>query len=204
MTKVISKRRGVNVTKAEHNLVMKLVKKAVRELSKKKYEFPDFIRTDNCWLEVETKNRGQRSYGGSLGIMIDVSRYRQKIKVLNEYSAFAKDPLIGGAITDDTEVVLFGTVCHEVAHWAQLNSRLARKMKRYKGTFRKSHGKCFQSIYRYLRVALVNPLVKKSQVKVVKETLNSKAFVEAGIDLQQVKDCFKKLNGEMTYASSQK
>ena len=35
MTKVISKRRGVNVTKAEHNLVMKLVKKAVRELSKK-------------------------------------------------------------------------------------------------------------------------------------------------------------------------
>ena len=43
MTKVISKRRGVNVTKAEHNLVMKLVKKAVRELSKKKYEFPEFI-----------------------------------------------------------------------------------------------------------------------------------------------------------------
>ena len=33
MTKVISKRRGVNVTKAELNLVMKLVKKAVRELS---------------------------------------------------------------------------------------------------------------------------------------------------------------------------
>ena len=114
--------------------------------------------------------------------MIDVSRYRQKTKVLNEYPAFAKDPVIGDAITDDPEVVLFGTVCHEVAHWAQLNSRLARKMKRYKGTFRKSHGKCFQSIYRYLRVALVNPLVKKSQVKVVEETLNSKAFVEAGID----------------------
>ena len=50
----------------------------------------------------------------------------------------------------------------------------------------------------------MNPLVKKSQVKVVEETLSSKAFVEAGIDLQQVKDCFKKLNGEMTYASSKK
>ena len=105
MTKVISKRRGVNVTKAEHNLVMKLVKKAVRELSKKKYEFPDFIRRDACWLEVETKNRGQRSYGGSLGIMIDVSRYRQKIKVLNEYSAFStgsKDEAIQGNLQKST------------------------------------------------------------------------------------------------------
>ena len=67
MTKVISKRRGVNVTKAEHNLVMKLVKKAVRELSKKKYEFPDFIRTDNCWLEVETKNLGNDPMVDHLG-----------------------------------------------------------------------------------------------------------------------------------------
>jgi hypothetical protein len=123
--------------------------------------------------------------------MIDVSRYRKKMKVLNEYSAFAKDPVIGSATTDDPEVVLFGTVCHEVAHWAQLNSRLARKMKRYQETFRKPHGKCFQSIYRYLRVALVNPLVKN------KETSVEELIGRENLNLMNT-------IGELRYASSKK
>tara|TARA_R110001583_G_scaffold145800_1_gene297791 strand:- start:1412 stop:1987 length:576 start_codon:yes stop_codon:yes gene_type:complete len=191
MTKVISKRRGVNVTKTEHKLVMKMTKKAVRELCKKEYEFPEFIKSDNCWIEVATKNRGQASYGSSLGIIIDVSGFRKKSTFLSEYSSYAKDPLIGDAITDDPEVVLFAIVCHEVAHWAQMNSRLARKMKRYKDSFRKPHGRCFQSIYKYLRIALVNPLVKKKE-KTVEELVGRENL-----------NLMNKV-GELKYASSQK
>lgn len=146
---LIINRRGGNVTPEEHRMVVDMAAKCMRELSKKQYELPRF----NCKLTVKTKHRGQRSYGGGEGISIDVSCLRKRESFLREYDAYAKCGVIGSYNCESPEMVLFGIVAHEIAHHVQY--RYAKNT-RFRETWRKPHGECFRTLYRYLRIKFIN------------------------------------------------
>jgi len=161
--------RGANVTAAEHALVVKFAKRCLREICKKEYEIGAMFNEENricyaeavTWLEVKTKCRGQRSYGGDREIIIDVSGYRAGRCRHWEYRAFRDDPVIGNLVADNPEVALFAEVAHEVAHHVQM--RYGRSTRYLAKTYQKPHGEAFQTIYRELRRALVNPLIEEAK-----------------------------------------
>lgn len=161
--------RGANVTAAEHALVVKFAKRCLREICKKEHEIGAMFNEANrisyaeavTWLEVKTKCRGQRSYGGARDISIDVSGYRAGRCWHGEYPTFRDDPVIGDVFADNPEVALFAKVAHEVAHHVQM--RYGRSTRYLAKTWRKPHGEAFQTIYRELRRALVNPLIEEAK-----------------------------------------
>jgi hypothetical protein len=146
---LIINERGGNVTLEEHNMVVDMAARCMKELSKREYEMPRFNRK----VTVKTKYRDQRSYGGAEGISIDVSCLRKQRTFHREYDAYADCKLIGSYNCDDPKMVLLGIVAHEVAHHVQY--RYA-KSTRFKKTWRKPHGDCFRTLYRYLRVKFIN------------------------------------------------
>ena len=75
-----------------------------------------------------------------------------------EYKAFNANPVIGGIQVNDDFDHLTVMVAHEVAHHIQY--RYCRYVKRFRQTYRKPHGKCFQAIYAYLRRDMVNKVIK--------------------------------------------
>jgi hypothetical protein len=161
--------RGANVTAAEHALVVKFAKRCLREICKKEHEIGARWNKDNqisyadavTRLRIKTKCRGQRSYGGDREISIDVSGYRLGRRRHREYRAFQDDPVIGNLFADNPEVALFAEVAHEVAHHVQM--RYGHTTRYLWKTYRKAHGEAFQTIYRELRRALVNPLIEEAK-----------------------------------------
>jgi hypothetical protein len=157
--------KGSNVSTDTKNLVAKLTKQCLREMSKKKYEI--IYRTyHNCPnvtykqmledINIYVKKRGQRSNGGKYQITIDVSKYEKGNTTCYEYDAYKDDPTIG-QFTADPETCLLGTVAHEVAHFIQYTYGPATRY--LKNTYKKPHGEGFKYIYRQLRREIVNPRI---------------------------------------------
>ena len=168
----IRSKRGDNVTPEEHKLVVRFAKQCLKEICKKKYEVQIGITYPRVQplayadalerIQVSTKYRNQRSYGGAKGISIDVRHYRESLTSFHEYKSFANDPVIG-SITNcaDPELLLKCLVAQEVAHHIQ---RRYGPFTRYlKKTYDKPHGDAFKTIYRELRRTLVNPFIEPVQ-----------------------------------------
>ena len=167
----IRSKRGDNVTPEEHKLVVRFAKQCLREICKKQYEIqigvtyrirPLTYAYALDRIQVSTKYRNQRSYGGAKGISIDVRHYRESLTSFHEYDSFANDPVIG-SITNcaDSELLLKCLVAHEVAHHIQ--KRYGPFTRYLKKTYRKPHGDAFKTIYRELRRTLINPFIEPAQ-----------------------------------------
>jgi hypothetical protein len=163
--------KGPNVSTDAKNLVAKLTKQCLREMSKKKYEITRYTYV-NCRnitykemledIDIYVKKRGQRSNGGAGQITIDVSWYLKGITHCNEYPAYKDDPVIG-EYDADPETCLLGIVAHEVAHFIQYTYGPATRY--LKNTYKKAHGEGFKYIYRQLRREIVNPKVEANKLK---------------------------------------
>jgi len=160
----IKSKRGPNVTPDEHKLVVKFAKQCLKEICKKKYEIeyrgePVVYAEALKHLQVKTKHLGQRSYGSSGHISIDMKRYRRSLTSFHEYKSFAKDPVIG-SITNctDPELLLKCLVAHEVSH--HINMRYGSYTRYLKNNFYRPHGDGFKAIYRELRRTLINPYIE--------------------------------------------
>jgi hypothetical protein len=172
MSSEIKSKRGHNVTPDEHKLVVKFAKQCLREICKKQYEvqigvtyprvqpltYADALKR----LQVETKYRSQRSYGGAQRISIDLKDYRNSCTSFHEYKSFENDSVIGTIKDcDDRELLLKCLVAHEVAHHIQM--RYGPFTRYLKKTYHKPHGDAFKTIYRELRRTLVNPYIEPVQ-----------------------------------------
>ena len=151
----VRNKRGKNVTPTEHKMVVNMALHCLRELSKAEYELPKF----QSKIIVQTKCRGQRSYGGAFGITIDLSRYRKGDVYLNEYKSYQDCNIIGSAKCDNPETMLLAIVAHEIAHHVQHRYCL------HKFGFAKPHGDGFKRLYGYLRRALINQSVEHTGVQ---------------------------------------
>ena len=164
----IKSKRGANVTPDEHKLVVKFAKQCLREICKKQYELeyrdgePVVYAEALKRLKVKTKHSGQRSYGFSDLISIDMGEYRRCLTSFTEYKSFADDPVIGTIRNcDDRELLLKCLVAHEVAHHIQFKYGLYTRYLR--NNFHKPHGDGFKTIYRELRRTLVNPYIESRE-----------------------------------------
>ena len=170
MTYKVTCKRGKNVTTADRELVLKMVKRCMAELNKPKHEI-GFDIQKSFWkpLHVVVKKKSQCSYAcEDESISIDVADYHRGGTFLNEYAAYSSDPVIGERKQAATpESVLFATVAHEVAHHVQFAYGPFTRM--YKSTFRKAHGQAFQDIYRILRSTLVNPELDAPAIRLCTE-----------------------------------
>lgn len=165
--------KGPNVSTDAKNLVAKLTKQCLREMSKKKYEITRYTYV-NCPnitykemlkdINIHVKKRGQRSYGSKEGISIDVSEYLKGDTHMYEYDAYKDNPIIG-EFDADPETVLLGVVAHEVAHFIQ--HRYGPATRHLKNNFSKPHGEGFQWIYLQLRKEIVNPRIEANKLKEV-------------------------------------
>ncbi len=119
------------------------------------YELPvDYVEARND-LVVTVKRAGHRSSACAKGITIDISAYTNGSSALLEYPAFAQDPVIGSKSAIAPELVLAGTIAHEVSHFIQY--RYGPNTRWLQTRYRKPHGAGFQDIYRILRSQVVNP-----------------------------------------------
>lgn len=165
----VRNKRGKNVTPEEHRLVVKMALACLRELTKAEYELPAF----NGTVTIQTKCRGQRSYGGWSGISIDISLFRLGGVFLNEYKSYQQCKVIGSAKCDTPEIRLLGVVAHEIAHHVQYRYLPSSRLK---GVYRRPHGGGFRAVYGYLRRALINDFVEHTGVLTCNaEHLNAQA-----------------------------
>ena len=149
----INRRAGVSAK--DRDLVLKWVKRCLREITRKDYELPvDYGEAQNHLL-VTVKRAGHRSSACAKGVTIDISAYTKGTSALLEYPAFAQDPVIGTRDAIAPELVLAGTIAHEVSHFVQY--RYGPDTRWLRNQYRKPHGEGFQDIYRILRSRVVNP-----------------------------------------------
>lgn len=150
----------MNVTEAK---VKAMVKRCVKHLMKKKYELNlPKNAADNALacLKVYARKDG-RSWAGLNTIKINIKNWQFGNKTFEEYDRVAKTPVIGNIKVNDDEDILMCLVAHEVAHFIQFTYYnwfplyMKNKQDRDRG-----HGECFQTIYRYLRGDLVNPIIE--------------------------------------------
>ena len=149
-------------------IVEDMVKLCVRHLRKKKYELnlpkSAIKNAVNC-LHVY-KRRNGRSWAGRHKIAINVLCWQFGNSVWSEYKRFNDDPVIGRIEVTDNKDILLCLVAHEVSHFIQYTYTnwfppyLVNKQKKDRG-----HGECFQTIYRYLRADLVNPIINEKREK---------------------------------------
>ena len=145
----------MGVRAKDRDLALKWVKRCLREITRKDYELPvDYIEARND-LIVTVKRAGHRSSACAKGITIDLSAYTNGASALLEYPAFAHDPVIGSKDAIAPELVLAGTIAHEVSHFVQY--RYGPDTRWLKKRYRKPHGEGFRDIYRILRSRVVNP-----------------------------------------------
>ena len=113
----VIQRAGVRAK--DRDLALKWIKRCLREITRKDYELPvDYGEARND-LVVTVKRAGHRSSACAKGITIDISAYTKGTSVLLEYPAFAQDPVIGSRDAITPELVLAGTIAHEISHFVQ-------------------------------------------------------------------------------------
>lgn len=151
-----------------------LVKMCMRHLKKKEYELE--LTTKDVHLSAKHLNvyrrKNGRSSAGYRNININVASWQFGEKKWTEYKRFNKDKIIGQIDVNDNMDILLCLVAHEVAHYVQYT--YAYKMPKYMKEKQDSdggHGKCFQTIYRYLRRDLVNPTIEARRKEALKEAV---------------------------------
>ena len=178
--------RGPDVSMKDHNLVVKLAKKCLREICKKQHEiyfgsnpinYGDAVRH----MLIYTENYSRRSWGSYGAIKINVGHYfggcGRGVRGFTEYKAFADDPVIGSYRCNDWELLIFGIVAHEVSHHIQ--DYCGKWTRHLKHSYKKPHGHAFQNIYRTLRRTLVNPLVEESNDRNLQEARTQADLLKA-------------------------
>ena len=152
----VIQRTGVRAK--DRDLALKWIKRCLREITRKDYELPvDYGEARND-LVVTIKRAGHRSSACAKGITIDISAYTKGTSALLEYPAFARDPVIGSREAITPELVLAGTIAHEISHFVQY--RYGPDTRWLKKRYRKPLGEGFRDIYRILRSKVVNPHLK--------------------------------------------
>ena len=152
----VIQRTGVSAK--DRDLALKWIKRCLREITRKDYGLPvdhGGARNDRV---VTVKRAGHRSSACAKGITIDISAYTKGTSTLLEYPAFAHDPVIGSRDAITPELVLAGTIAHEISHFVQY--RYGPNTRWLKKRYRKPHGEGFRDIYRILRSRVVNPHLK--------------------------------------------
>ena len=149
------------VSREDALLVQKYAKQCMRHLMRKEYELDIPKGAQHCVpIEVYNGNGRGGSTGGNTGISININSGHFIYDVFREYAAFNADPVIGKIPCVTWKDMLFVIVAHEISHYVQY--RFLRRLERYKGKWQKPHGYGFQSVYRYLRRDLVNPLITRA------------------------------------------
>jgi len=147
-------------------IVEEMVKLCVRHLRKKKYELDlpkSAVNNAVKRLKVYARRNG-RSWAGHNMIKINALCWQFGNSVWSEYSRFNDDPVIGRIEVSDNKDILLCLVAHEVSHFIQFTyynwfpEYLKKKQDKDRG-----HGECFQTIYRYLRADLVNPIINEKR-----------------------------------------
>ena len=151
----VIKKSGVSAT--ERDIVVRWVKRCLREITLKHYELPVDYTTARNDLTLTVKQAGHRSSACAKGITVDLSPLKRNATEILEYPAFAKDPVIGSQASVKAEIALAATIAHEISHFIQY--RYGPHTRWLKQTFRKPHGEGFQDIYRILRARVINPHV---------------------------------------------
>jgi len=149
---------GGTVTTKE---VKDMIRLCMKHLSKKEYELRINKKTIQYALDIlkvcHAKANGA-THGGRNSIKINLAywQFKKGIQTFVEYKAFNKDKHIGEIQTYNYHQSLLLVVAHEVAHHVQ--EKQCSLIPRYRNTYQKAHGLCFQDIYRTLRKDLVNPM----------------------------------------------
>ena len=143
------------VTARDRDKAVKWIKRCLREITLKHYELPADYAAARADIVVTLKRSGHRSSACAKGITIDLTPLQRGASSLLEYSAFAQDPVIGSRQPLTPEMVLAGTIAHEVSHFVQY--RYGPDTRWLRRTYRKPHGEGFQDIYRILRARVINP-----------------------------------------------
>ena len=149
---------GGTVTTKE---VESMVRLCMKHLSKKEYELQINKNTIQYALDIlkvcHVKAKGA-THGGRKSIKINLAywQFQKGIQTYSEYKAFNIDKHIGEIQTYNYHQSLLLVVAHEVAHHVQYKK--GRFIPRYRKTYQKPHGICFQDIYKILRKDLVNPM----------------------------------------------
>ena len=149
----IIQRTGVSAK--DRDLALKWVKRCLREITRKDYELPvDYGEARNDFV-LTVKRSGHRSSACAMGITIDILSYTKGYSALLEYPAYSHDPVIGSRNPITPELVLAGTIAHEISHFVQY--RYGPDTRWLQKRYLKPHGEGFRDIYRVLRSKVVNP-----------------------------------------------
>ena len=109
----------MGVSAKDRDLALKWVQRCLREITRKDYELPvDYGETRNH-LIFTVKRAGHRSSACAKGITIDISACAKSSSTLLEYPVFEHGPVIGSTNVILPELVLAGTISHEVSHFVQ-------------------------------------------------------------------------------------
>jgi hypothetical protein len=137
-------RAGADIAVKEKQLVVKWIKRCLREITKAAYELPVDYPTARSDIRITIKG----------GVTIDIVPFRKQHTHVLEYPAFAKDRVIGSRDNVPAEIALAATVAHEISHFVQY--RYGPDTRWLQRKYRKPHGEGFQDIYRILRSRVVN------------------------------------------------
>jgi len=164
-TKIFDKPKKIN----DKVKVERMVRKCMNVLKKKEYEL-DLTKAhvDRAVKLTKVVDRkwsmsGNRAGANSININLSYWQYRKdwdnKDKQFNkiEYANYSKDKVIGSRPVKNMEEALWISVAHEVAHHVQYAQ--CPRIKRFRKNYRKPHGDCFKTIYRYLRKDFINPML---------------------------------------------
>lgn len=151
------------ITRNDKVKVERMVRKCMNVLKKKEYELDltkaDVDRAVRVTRLVDKGWCNGATYGGRNVIQINLSYWQHSDKphYEREYKAYDSDKVIGGRQVRNLEESLWMTVAHEVAHHVQYAQ--CPRIKRFRKNYRKPHGDCFKTIYRYLRKDFINPML---------------------------------------------
>lgn len=161
-------------TKISKKEIDKMITKCINHLRKKEYELNIPKLTYNIDKKVKPSQYAlqclkvyddrSRSCAGRSLIQIglcssDLSKGKFKWK---EYKSFNNDPTIGEIFTISPYQRLWLLVAHEVSHHVQY--KYCPSVQRFKKTYKKGHGICFKTVYKYLRRDLINPMIKEQNI----------------------------------------
>jgi|TARA_R100000081_G_C4816873_1_gene175856 hypothetical protein len=151
-----------------------MVTQCINHLKKKKYELniPSKVSYYNgkkmlklspskfAKKVLKIKQSGVRCKGGKNLIHIGLHYFQFKEGPGEdiEYKSYRDDSTIGNMYCQNNYQRLLITIAHEVSHHIQY--KYCPRVDRFKTNYRKAHGECFKTIYRYLRRDLINPMIE--------------------------------------------
>ena len=106
-------RAAADIAAKERQVVVKWIKRCLREVTKAAHELPVDYPTARNDITVTIKGAGHRSSACAKGITIDIVPFRKQQTHILEYPAFAADKVIGSRANVPAEIALAATVAHE-------------------------------------------------------------------------------------------